>query len=540
MAATIRVLIADAVDGKAREIFAADGIEATYLPAITHAELLASIGDYAALVVRSRTIVSADVLAAGSALRVVGRAGAGVDNIDLEEATRRGVVVMNTPGGNTVSTAEHTISMMLALARNIPAADRSVRAMEWKRKEFVGIEVEGKTLGLIGLGKVGQEVARRALAFGMRIVAYDPLLPDEAMRKLGVEPATLEELYRCADVISLHTPLTPETKYLINGETIRKCKKGVRLVNCARGGIISERDLLSGLEEGIVAGAALDVFEQEPPSDPALLSHPRIICTPHLGASTEEAQEKVALQVARQVSDYLLDRTLSGSVNADLIRIALRKELQPLIGLAENMGRVMAQLNTAPITGVRLILRGTVPEDAGETVLAAFLKGLLGTLLTESVNFINAGILARDRGLTTATINDPGPGRYPMEIEAECATREGHRAIGGTVIGARDVRMIYLDGYHFEVKPEGNLLIYYNTDKPGMLASVSSLLAQHSINIADLSLGRLKPGEKALTLIATDQPVPESILREIVKIDGISDIHSLSLGAGMADLSVRT
>ncbi len=540
MAPNLRILIADAVDGKAREIFAADGLDATYAPEISHAELLAAIGGYAALVVRSRTTVSADVLAAGTALRVVGRAGAGVDNIDLGEATRRGVVVMNTPGGNTVSTAEHTISMMLALARNIPAADRSVRSMEWKRKEFVGIEVEGKTLGLIGLGKVGQEVARRAIAFGMRVVACDPLLPDEAMRKLGVEPLTLPGLYRCADFISLHTPLTPETKYLLNEETIGMCKKGVRIVNCARGGIVNERDLLAALGEGTVAGAALDVFEQEPPRNSDLLSHPRIICTPHLGASTEEAQEKVALQVARQVSDYLLDRAIAGSVNADLIRVALRGELRPLIGLSERMGRVMAQLNTGPITGVRLTLRGTVPEDAGDTVLAAFLKGLLGSLLSDTINFINAGILARDRGITTTAIREPGPGRYPLEIEAACSTGDADRVIAGTVFGHRDVRIICLDGYHFEVKPEGNLLVYYNTDKPGMLASVSSILARHSINIADLSLGRLKPGEKALTLIATDQPVSETILREIDKIGGISDIHSLELGTGMDDLSART
>ncbi len=540
MASPLKVLIADAVDEKARDIFAADGLEATYLPEISHAELLSSIAGYAGLVVRSRTTVSADVLAAGSSLRVVGRAGAGVDNIDLEEATRRGVVVMNTPGGNTVSTAEHTMSMMLALARNIPAADRSVRAMEWRRKDFIGIEVSGKTLGLIGLGKVGQEVARRAVAFGMRILAFDPLLSDEATRKLGVEPSTLTELYRCADFISLHTPLTPETKNLINIGTIRSCKRGVRIINCARGGILNEKDLLAGLAEGIVAGAALDVFEQEPPRDSALVSHPRIICTPHLGASTEEAQEKVALQVARQVSDYLLDRNISGSVNADLIRVALRKELQPLLGLSEKMGRVIAQLNTGPITGVRVILRGTVPEDAGETVLAAFLKGLLGTLLTETVNFVNAGVLARDRGLATTAIHDPGPGRYPLEIEAECTTRDGNRTVGGTVFGIRDVRIIYLDGYHFEVKPEGNLLVYYNTDRPGMLASVSALLADHCVNIADLSLGRLKPGEKALTLIATDQPVSESILDEIAKIDGISDIHRLRLGSGMTDLSDRT
>ncbi len=331
----LRIFIADAVDEKARDVLAAEGFAVTYQPEIGPEELKASIGAYAALIVRSRTVVSAEVLAAGGSLRVVGRAGAGVDNIDLEEATRRGVVVMNTPGGNTVSTAEHTVAMMLALARNIPAADRSVRAMEWRRKDFIGAELSGKTLGLIGLGKVGQEVARRALAFEMRVLAYDPLISDDAARKLGVEPSGLQELYRCADFISLHTPLTPETGNLLNIDTLRLCRRGVRIINCARGGILNERDLLLALDEGIVAGAALDVFEHEPPADRALVNHPRIICTPHLGASTGEAQEKVAIQIARQVADFLLDRNVVGSVNADLIRVAMRKELAPILLLAE-------------------------------------------------------------------------------------------------------------------------------------------------------------------------------------------------------------
>ncbi|HLF14958.1 MAG TPA: phosphoglycerate dehydrogenase, partial [Bacteroidota bacterium] len=523
------ILIADAVDEKARAVFSAEGFTVAYLPEITREDLLASIGGYAALIVRSRTKVTADVLAAGVSLRAIGRAGAGVDNIDVEEATRRGIVVMNTPGGNTVSTAEHTISMMLALARNIPAADRSVRAMEWKRKDFVGTEVSGKTLGLVGLGKVGQEVARRARALDLRVLACDPLVSEEAARKLGVEPSGLPELYRRADFISLHTPLTPETSNLLNIDTMRACKRGVRIINCARGGILNERDLLLALDEGIVGGAALDVFEQEPPVDHALVNHPRIICTPHLGASTEEAQEKVALQIARQVADFLMERNVTGSVNADLIRIAMRKELGPYLVISEKMGRLMAQLKPGAVSGVRVILSGTIPGDAGEVVLAAFLKGLLASLLTESVNYINATLLARDRGLTIQVTHEPGRGRYPVEIAAECSTPAGSRVVAGTVFGLHDVRITGLDGYHFEARPEGYLLIYYNTDKPGMLARVSAVLANHSVNIAGLSLGRLKPGERALTVIATDQRVSGEIMSEITQIDGVSDIHSVIL-----------
>lgn len=529
MTAPVRIFIADAVDEKAREVFAAEGFDVTYQPEVSLEALLASIGEYAALVVRSRTTVTAAVLAAGRSLRVVGRAGAGVDNIDLEEATRRGVVVMNTPGGNTVSTAEHTIAMMLALARNIPAADRSVRAMEWKRKEFVGTEVSGKTLGLIGLGKVGLEVARRAAAFGMRVLAYDPLVSDEAARKLGVEPSGLPELYRCADFISLHTPLTPETRNLIDLDTLRQCRRGVRIINCARGGILNERDLLVALDEGIVAGAALDVFEEEPPADRALVTHPRIVCTPHLGASTDEAQEKVAIQIARQVSDYLMERNVVGSVNADVIRSSMRKELAPILILSEKMGRLIAQLHPGPVTGVKLALRGSVPDDSKDVTLAAFLKGLLASMLSESVNYINASLLSRERGLSTLALLEPGPGRYPLELVAECAVQSGSRLVAGTVFGASDVRITGLDGYHFEAKPEGHLLIYYNTDKPGMLARVSAILAQASVNISDLSLGRLKPGEKALTVISTDGPVLPEILREIARIQGVSDVRTVLL-----------
>jgi D-3-phosphoglycerate dehydrogenase len=524
-----RILIADAVDEKARTVFTGEGFEVSYLPGITPGELLPAVAGCDALIVRSRTKVTAGVLAAGKELRVVGRAGAGVDNIDVEEATRRGIVVMNTPGGNTVSTAEHTISMMLALARNIPAADRSMRAGEWKRGEFVGTEVSGKTLGLIGLGRVGLEVARRAAALGMKVLAYDPLVADDAARKLGAEPAGLPDLFRRADFISVHTPLTPETRDLIRLDTLRSCRRGVRIINCARGGIVNEPDLLAALDEGIVAGAALDVFEQEPPADARLLGHPRIVLTPHLGASTEEAQEKVAIQVARQVADFLLRRDATGAVNADVIRVGMRPELRPYLVLAERMGLLVSQLVSGPVGGVRTVLRGAVPEDAGDAVLASFLKGFLAPMLNGPVNDVNAIVLARDRGLALLTAHEAGAGRYPSELYTECATGAGTRSVSGTVFGIQDVRITGLDGYHFEAKPEGHMLVYRNTDRPGMLARVSAILADRSINIADLSLGRLKAGETALTVIATDQPVPADALREIAQIKGVSDIHTLEL-----------
>jgi D-3-phosphoglycerate dehydrogenase len=524
-----RILIADAMDARAVALLGADGFEAKYAPGITHEALLSEIGGFDALIVRSRTKVSADVLAAGRSLRVVGRAGAGVDNIDLAEATRRGIVVMNTPGGNTISTAEHTIAMMFALARHIPAADRSVRAMEWKRSEFTGTEISGKTIGIVGLGKVGQEVASRAAALGMTVVGHDPLVPDEAARKMGVEPAAIPELFRRADFISVHTPLTPETADLIDIDALRTCRKGVRIINCARGGIVNERDLLRALDEGIVAGAALDVFTEEPPNDAALVQHPAVVCTPHLGASTGEAQEKVAVQVARQVSDFLQGLGAAGAVNGAVIGAALRGELTPFIALSEKMGALMAQLAPGAVKAITISVAGNLPAGSGQALLASLVRGFIAPMLTETVNLVNALTLARDLGISVAETLVVDDARYPVELRAGFQTTAGRRTVAGTVFGARDARIIALDGFHFEMKPEGEMLVYANIDRPGMLAGVSALLASYSVNIADLSLGRLKPGEKALTVISLDAPLPAELLREIAKIEGISDVHPVRL-----------
>jgi D-3-phosphoglycerate dehydrogenase len=548
-----RILIADAVDEKAVALLRDDGFDVEYAPKIAHAELLASVGEYEAIVVRSRSKVSADVLAAGGALRVVGRAGAGVDNIDVEEATRRGIVVMNTPGGNTVSTAEHTIAMMFALARNIPAADRSMRALEWKRAEFTGTEIEGKTLGLIGLGRVGLGVASRAAALGMIVVAYDPLVPEEAARKLGVEPAPLAELYRRADFISVHTPLTPETEGLLDIDAMRSCRRGVRIINCARGGIVNERDLLRALDEGIVAGAALDVYTQEPPNDADLLRHPAVVCTPHLGASTGEAQEKVAIQVARQVSDFLLGRNVAGAVNGEVLAVSMRKEAGPFIDLAEKMGALMCGLGAGAVNAVRLSLNGSIgsigsiggtgntgstgsvgspgslPGDPGQAFLASLLRGFIAPMLQEPVNLVSALALARARGISVAVVPARAGARYPVELAAEFDSPAGTRTIAGAIFGTEDLRIIDLDGFHLDIRPRGDMLVFTNIDRPGMLARVSALLAGRAINIADLSLGRKKPGEEALTVIALDTPVPGDLLREIVKIEGITGVHQFRL-----------
>jgi D-3-phosphoglycerate dehydrogenase len=523
----VKILIADAVDPKSVEIFSAGGFETVYRPEISAAELLGEVGEYTALIVRSRTQVTSDVLKAGSVLIMGGRAGAGVDNIDVGEATRRGIIVMNTPGGNTVSTAEHTIAMMLALSRNIPGADRSVREMKWERKKFTGTEVSGKTLGLIGLGKVGSEVARKATGLDMHVVAFDPLVPGDVVAKSGIELVDLPELYRRSDYISVHTPLTTETGNLLCAATFAKCKQGVRIINCARGGIVNEKDLLAALDTGRVAGAALDVFEKEPPESRELLNHPAVVCTPHLGASTGEAQEKVALQIAHQVSDFLAGHGIAGSVNADQVRFSMRREIRPYLDLSGKMGLLLSQLRPGQITAVNIVLRGELHHDAREVIQAAFLVGLLSPLLDETVNLVNAGLIAKERGISIRTVSDAEPSRYPLEISAESHAGSLKKTVIGTVFGNEDVRIIGIDDYRFEMKPMGHHLIYYNIDRPGMLAAVSRVLAERSVNIADLSLGRLKPGERALTVIATDQPVSQDIREKIMLIEGISDVSSV-------------
>jgi len=419
--------------------------------------------------------------------------------------------------------------MMLALSRNIPRADQSVREMKWERKKFTGTEVSEKTLGLIGLGKVGSEVARKAIGLDMPVIAYDPLVSSDTASKSGIELVDLEELFRRSDYISVHTPLTAETGNLLDKNSLARCKQGVRIINCARGGIVNETDLLAALIAGRVAGAALDVFEKEPPDCRELLNHPAVVCTPHLGASTDEAQEKVALQIAHQVSDFLGGRGIVGSVNADQVRLAMRHELRPYLDVSGKMGLLLSQLRPGQITAIDVVLRGKLHQDAKEVIQGAFLVGLLSPMLEETVNLVNAAVIAKERGISIRTVSDSEPSRYPLEISAESHAGTLRRTVVGTVFGNDDVRIIGIDDYRFEMKPMGHHLIYYNLDRPGMLARVSTILSEGGINIADLSLGRLKPGEKALTVIATDQPVPKAVQDKIALLEGISDISAVKI-----------
>ncbi len=521
------ILVTDAVDEQCIAVLEGEGFAVDYAPGISASEIKKRIATADALIVRSQTKVTSDLLDFAGMLKAVGRAGAGVDNIDVSAATRRGIIVLNTPGGNTISTAEHTFSLMLSLARNIPQANQSLRGENWERKKYTGVEIFEKTLGVMGLGKVGSELATRALSFGMVVVAYDPLLTSEKCLQRGIQLVELDELFERSDFISLHTPLTPETKGIINTKNLQKCKKGVRIINCARGGIVNEKDLLAALEEGRVAGAALDVFENEPPGDFSLIRHPHVVATPHLGASTEEAQEKVALQISHQIADFLKERGITGAVNGDLIRYAFRKEYRPYFELAERMGNFLAQLKLGELKSVILTVNGSYLKETSQSLGAALLKGLL-TPLFEPVNYLNATTMAKERGISMQVREAEEHGHYTNMLAVQYETTREHRTFAGTVFGSSDVRLVGIDEFHFEIRPEGNLVLYSNVDRPGMLAKVSSVLANARINIGGLSLGRYKGG-KALTIISLDEMPPKETIDEIARLEGVSDLRTVIL-----------
>lgn len=525
----MKILITDSVDQRCVEVLKTEGFAVCYSPGLSIDKIIEEIRDVDALIVRSQTHVSAEIFEAGSNLKVIGRAGAGVDNIDVDAATRRGIIVLNTPGGNTISTAEHTISMMLALCRNIPQAHRSVMEGKWDRKSFIGTELYGKTLGIIGLGRVGREVARRCIAFEMKLLAYDPLQTSESAAKLSVELVDLEEIFRRSDIITIHCPLTNETKGLIGKKVLSVCKRGMLIINCARGGILDESALVDALNDGLVGGAALDVFEHEPPDNISKLVHPHLITTPHLGASTEEAQEKVAIQIAHQVADVLMGRGISGSVNADIIQIAMQKEIQPYLGLAEKIGSLLVQMMEGKLKTITVALSGRLLQDSSKAFSAAVLKGVFSKILSEPVNYLNAPIIAQERGINTRIHHDEDHDIYSHVLSVGYETDKESRNFSGTVFGNRDARIISIDGFHFEVKPQGNFIFYSNIDRPGMLAAVSSVLAKANINIAGLSLGRYSIGQQALTVIAVDNHVPNGILHEIASLNGVSGVKLVIL-----------
>lgn len=525
----MKVLVSDNILPKGVEILKKAGLEVDVNVGLKPDQLKAIIGNYHALIIRSATKVTADILEAAANLKVIGRAGSGLDNVDKVAASKKGIVVMNTPGGNTITTAEHTIAMMFAVARKTPQANASMAGGKWEKKKFMGIELFNKTLGIIGLGKIGSEVARRTQCMGMNVIAYDPFLSEEKAKNMGIEKLEISEIMKKADFITVHTPLTPETRNMINAQTIKTMKNGVFIINCARGGIINEKDLYDALESGKVAGAALDVFEKEPPENNPLVGHEKVVCTPHLGASTTEAQENVAIAAAEQIVDCLIYGTIRNAVNFPSIPADQVAVLQPYINLAEKIGSFASQIFEGAITEVTLEYRGEAAELNISPMTIAALKGLLTPILEETVNFVNAPFIAKERGIEVKEIKSRDSGDYQSLIALKVKSPVSEIHIAGTLFSKKDPRIVKIDNFSVEIMPEGHMLVMNNNDKPGVIGNIGMLLGKNNINIARMHFGRETAGGRAISVVNIDSPVTVKLLKEIKKLPNILDVKVINI-----------
>ncbi|MCM8778680.1 MAG: phosphoglycerate dehydrogenase [Candidatus Omnitrophica bacterium] len=488
------------------------------------------IKDYDALIVRSETRVTAKIIENADKLKVIGRAGVGLDNIDVEAATKKGIIVMNAPEGNTISTAEHTLSLMLALSRNIPQADASLKKGEWERKKFMGVELYGKVLGIVGLGRIGREVAKRALSFGMKVIAYDPYLAEEKARELGIDLVERDYLFKQSDYITFHVPLTEETKNMVSEKEFRLMKKGVRIINCARGGIIDELALAKAISEGVVEGAALDVFAKEPPQDSPLLKLDKVIVTPHLGASTEEAQINVSIDIAQQVKDVLLGKGIRNAVNFPSLESHLLKLLKPYLNLAEKLGAMHTQLSQGHIKEVRIRYIGeTWGRLDTQPLTIALIKGMLFPILQETVNFVNAPFIARERGIKINEAKTTEVEEFAQAISVEMLTDKVNNTLTGTLFVDNSARIVKINEFYVEAIPQGVMLILYNWDRPGVVGNIGTILGKNKINIAGMTFGREKPGGRAITVLNVDNHVPENVLQQLKNTENILDVKLIKL-----------
>ena len=492
-------------------------------------ELKKIIKDYDALLVRSGTKVTKEIIESADKLKVIGRAGVGLDNVDLASASKRGIIVMNTPGGNTISTAEHTMSLILSLSRNIPQADASTKRGEWERKKFMGVELYGKTLGIIGLGRIGSEVAKRASAFGMKVIAYDPFLSLDKTEESGVESVELGDIFKRADYITVHTQMTDKTMYIINKKAIENMKEGVCIINCARGGIVDEASVLEGIKSGKVAGLALDVYEKEPPKDNPLLKCDKVILTPHLGASTEEAQINVAIDIANSARDALLGCGIRNAVNAPCIDRELYKILHPYVELSEKMGKLIAQIVKGRISQINIKYSGEVANYSVSPLTVAVVKGALSPVLEETVNYVNSLIVAKERGIKVKESKSMELEEYTNLISVEVKTDKGAASVTGTLFTKKDARIVKVDQFHVDAVPEGYMLVAHNIDVPGIIGKIGTILGNNNINIAAMTFGREKQGGKTLSVLNVDSSVPEKVLDEIRKAKNILDVKLVKL-----------
>lgn len=520
-----KVLISDALSPAAVKIFQDRGVEVDMKVGLKPDELKSIINNYDGLAIRSATKATADLIAGAGRLKVIGRAGIGVDNVDVPAATAKGVVVMNTPFGNMITTGEHAIALMFALARELPAANASTHAGKWEKSKFMGVEVTGKTLGIIGCGNIGSIVAERALGLKMKVISYDPFLTEERAKELGVEKVELDKLFPRADFITLHTPMTEQTKNIIDAKALAKCKKGVRIINCARGGLIVEADLKAALESGQVAGAALDVFAEEPAKTNILFGNDKVVCTPHLGASTTEAQENVALQVAEQMSDFLLTGAVTNALNMPSISAEDAPKLRPYIKLADQLGSFTGQKTTLAIKSVSIFYEGHVSELNTRPITNAVLLGLLRPSL-DSVNAVNAPVIAKERGIKISETKQNNEGDYQTLIRLVVENAEGTFEIAGTLFSGKP-RVVLINGVSLEAELTPHMLYMRNEDKPGFIGRIGSMLGGAKVNIANFTLGRTKPGANAVCLVSLDSALSDKQLEEVRKVDGVVTANAL-------------
>jgi len=492
-------------------------------------ELRSIIKKYDALLVRSSTKVTKDIIDASN-LKVIGRAGVGLDNVDLPAATNKGIIVMNSPSGNTISTAEHAMSLMLSLSRNIAPADASMKSGQWNRSKFEGTELYNKTLGIVGLGRIGQAVAKRALSFGMKILAYDPYLSKEVADKMGVESVELERLFKESDYITCHIPLTEETRNLISAKQIALMKNTVRIINCSRGGVVNEADCAKALEEKRIAGVALDVFEKEPPEELALRKFDKALLTPHLGASTEEAQVNVAIEIAEQVRDALLGVGFRNAANFPSVDTETYKALQPMFNLSEKLGSLAGQLVDGRIEKVDIVYYGDLSRFDTTSLTMCILKGLLSPILQDTVNFINAISLAKERSIKVTEEKSSEQVDFLNLVSVQVETDSKQTLdVAGSLFTKKDPRIVKINEFYVEAIPEGNMLIIDNLDKPGIIGNLGTLLGKHDINIAGMTFGRLKKGGKAISVFNIDSPIPEKVLEKIMKLPHIEGARVIKL-----------
>ncbi|MGL4304464.1 MAG: phosphoglycerate dehydrogenase [Sphingomonas sp.] len=522
-----KVLISDKMDPKAAQIFRERGVEVDEITGKTPEELIAIIGDYDGLAIRSSTKVTKAILAAATNLKVIGRAGIGVDNVDIPAASAQGVVVMNTPFGNSITTAEHAIALMFALARQLPEADASTQAGKWEKNRFMGVELTSKTLGLIGAGNIGSIVADRARGLKMKVIAFDPFLSPERALELGIEKVELDDLLARADFITLHTPLTDQTRNILSAEALAKTKKGVRIVNCARGGLIDEAALKAGLDSGHIGGAALDVFVEEPAKASPLFGTPNFVSTPHLGASTTEAQVNVAIQVAEQMADFLVAGGVTNALNMPSLSAEEAPRLKPYMALAEKLGSLVGQLTHGAIARISVHAEGAAAELNQKPIVAAVLAGFLRTQ-TDTVNMVNAPLLAKERGIEVREVRTEREGDYHTLLRVSVKTDAGERSVAGTLFGDSAPRVVELFGIKVEADLAGHMLYVVNEDAPGFIGRLGTLIGTAGVNIGTFHLGRRSAGGEAVLLLSIDDAVTPELLAQVRALPGVKTAMGLA------------